>query len=130
MLRCVHLLLFFRIFSKFYFDEISIDPLSWSEEMVKKLLLDWKPMYITQQRTDTEVWAPKLRWKSPVEVPKFGKINLGEFFYQLESRSLEYTGALCSKFSFLADRVEKAADSNKDCSKYDIYIISRISNVH
>ena len=45
-------------------------------------------------------------------------------------RSLEYTGELWSKFPFLADKVEKAADSNKDCCKYDIYIISRISNLH
>ena len=35
-----------------------------------------------------------------------------------------------SKFPFLADKVEKAADSNRDCGKYDINIISRISNLH
>ena len=48
----------------------------------------------------------------------------------MKPRSLEYTEELWSKFPFLADKVEKAADSNKDCSKYNIYIISRISNVH
>ena len=34
------------------------------------------------------------------------------------------------EFPFLADKVEKAADSDRDCGKYDIYIISRISNLH
>ena len=37
---------------------------------------------------------------------------------------------LWSKFPFLADKVEKAADSNKVGTKYDIYTISRISNLH
>ena len=43
---------------------------------------------------------------------------------------LKYTGELWSKFPFRADKVEKATDSNRDCGKYDIYIISRISNLH
>ena len=46
------------------------------------------------------------------------------------ARSLVYTGELWSKFPFLADKVEKAAVSNRDCGIYDIYIISRISNLH
>ena len=37
------------------------------------------------------------------------------------------TEKLWSKFPLLADKVEEAADYNKDYGKYDIYIISRIS---
>ena len=33
------------------------------------------------------------------------------------------------KISFLADKVEKAANFYKDCSNYDIYQISRISKI-
>ena len=43
------------------------------------------------------------------------------------SRSLEFRGEQWSKSSFLADKVEKAAESNRGWDKYDIYIISRLS---
>ena len=61
------------------------------------------------------------------------KLNLCMFTENknaIAPRSLKYTGELWSKFPFQADKVEKAADSNRDCGKYDIHIISRISNLH
>ena len=39
-------------------------------------------------------------------------------------------GELWSKFPFLADKVEMADNSNRDWSKYDIYIIWRISQLN
>ena len=41
--------------------------------------------------------------------------------------SIETIGELWSKLPFLADKVGKAADCNRDYGKYDIYIILRIS---
>ena len=44
-------------------------------------------------------------------------------------RIFKYRRELWSKFLFLADKEEKAADGNGDYDKYDIYMISRISQL-
>ena len=57
-----------------------------------------------------------------------GKSSLMDYRNQGASNC---TGELWSKFPFLAEKVaEKSADSKRDCGKYDIFIISRISNLH
>ena len=46
--------------------------------------------------------------------------------YQGATNICKYRGAMV-EIPFLADKVEKADDSKRDCGKYDIYTISRIS---
>ena len=49
-----------------------------------------------------------------------GIINITTLTNRYRARSIEFRGELLSKFIFLADKVGKAADSNRDCGKYDI----------